>query len=102
MLLCKTFLHTEVLMLVQIPNFSLYYNNGENTTGGGIAMYINNTFNHKGWLDLDEFEKWFFEYKLCEVAINKKWQIFIKKIYIHFQMQAKIFFRNLYTENRVC
>ena len=36
LLLCETFLHTVALKLVQIPNFSLYYNNRENTTGEGL------------------------------------------------------------------
>ena len=52
-LLCETFLHTEALKSVQIPNFSLYYNNRENAPDRMIAMYVINKFHHKEWLDLD-------------------------------------------------
>ena len=35
----KLFHYTNALNLVQITNFSLYYNNRANTTGGGISIY---------------------------------------------------------------
>ena len=44
----------------------------ENTTGGGIVLYVNYKFHRKEWLDLDVFEERLFESKLCEVALNKK------------------------------
>ena len=80
-LLCETFLHTEALKLVQIQNFSPYYNNRENTTGEGIAMYLNDKFLHKEQLDLDLFEKGFFKYKFCEVAINMKFKILLSELF---------------------
>ena len=46
-LLCEMFLHTEAFKQVQIPNFIVYYNNGENTTGGGFSMHVNDKFHHK-------------------------------------------------------
>ena len=75
------FLNDKELKLVQILNFSLYYNNGENTTCGGIAMYINDKFLHKEWLDLDAFEEEFLELKFCEDAMNKKFKILLSEIY---------------------
>ena len=59
LLLCETFLHTEALMLVQIPILSMYYIDRGNTTSGEIAMYVNDKFHHKDWLDLDVFEEGF-------------------------------------------
>ena len=89
-LLCETFFHTEALKLVQIPNFSSYYNNGEHTTDRRIAIYVNDKFHHKAQLDIDVFEESYYSLNLSSV----KWP-FIRSSkyhqkYIEFQILLKI------------
>ena len=91
-LLCETFLHTEALKLVQIQTLVLYYNNTENTTGRGIAMYVNDKFHHKEQLILDVF----FVSKFSEVAINKKFRILLSDIYIFPNTSEKKIWKPLY------
>ena len=95
-LLCETFLHTEALKLVLISNFSLYCSNRENTTGWGIAKYVNDKFHHREQLDPDVFEEGF-----GEVAINKKFKILLSEIYRVPNSREK-FLGNLCAENGVC
>ena len=59
-LFCETFLLGDAVKLVQIPNFSLYCNIRENTTGWGIAMYVNDKPYQKQWLGLDVIEEGYF------------------------------------------
>ena len=44
-------------------------------------MCVNDKFHYKEWLDLDVFEKQFIESTFCEVAINRKFNIFLSEIY---------------------
>ena len=42
-------------------------------------MYVNNKFHHKEQADHDVFEEGFFESKIFEVVLNKKYKILLSE-----------------------
>ena len=78
MLLCETFFCMDALKLVKIPHCSLCYNNKENTTGGQIAIYVNDNVDWKEQLDHDVCEEGFLESKFSEVVINTSEKEFLE------------------------
>ena len=64
-------------------------------------MYVNDKFDHKECLDLDVFEKGFFESKFSEVVISKKFNILLSEIYrVPNTSETKL--GNFCTENIFC
>ena len=80
-LLCETFLNSNTLKLVNIPNYTLVSNHCQNRKGGGTGILLRNGIIYKPRKDPDQFKDKVIETTFIEINSRDGRKIIVGSLY---------------------